>query len=143
MQGHVEVTVTEFEDGGIDDEMVDALAAEIDKEYGVQDLGQTEIEWMVVSDSEDEDFTTEEDSCDELINDIIFEKNIDKDAEWVGTTHEGASEDDFTSSDEDRLQTDNGSDFDSVDSDDVREESDGPSTSEKLTFSLGQMFSTK
>ncbi|KAH6777494.1 hypothetical protein C2S51_008806 [Perilla frutescens var. frutescens] len=49
-------------DIGIEQEAGEGLAAEIDKEYGVQYLGQTEMEEMVVSDSEDEDFTAEEDS---------------------------------------------------------------------------------
>ncbi|KAH6832310.1 hypothetical protein C2S53_005659 [Perilla frutescens var. hirtella] len=140
---HLNVIDTEFETGGIDDEMIEAITLEIDNMYGVEQyLGQIEMEDMVVSDSEDKDFTAEDDSYDELIDDIIFNENIDKDAERVGTTREMNSEDNLTSSDEDGLKADIGSDFNSVGSNDFREDSERPSTSEEPTFRLGQIFST-
>ncbi|KAH6825752.1 hypothetical protein C2S53_006858 [Perilla frutescens var. hirtella] len=36
-------------------------------------------------DSEDVDFSCDEDSCDELIDEIIYNENVDKDIEWMGT----------------------------------------------------------
>ncbi|KAH6770582.1 hypothetical protein C2S52_015385 [Perilla frutescens var. hirtella] len=101
---------------------------------------------LIVSDSEDEDFVAEIDSCDELLDDIIFKENVDKDVEWRGITQEMNDEESSGSSDNDVELDHIGSDFDSIGSDEAEDDisvSERASTSETQRFSLGQVFSTK
>ncbi|KAH6772181.1 hypothetical protein C2S51_010585 [Perilla frutescens var. frutescens] len=97
------------------------------------------------SKDEDGDYICKEDSCDELMDDIIFNENIDKDVEWAGTK-QGINDEDSSDTSDVSDDVNNESDFDSVDSDNGgRDCSERASLSsiQNPTFTLGQIFSTK
>ncbi|KAH6774053.1 hypothetical protein C2S51_012457 [Perilla frutescens var. frutescens] len=99
-----------------------------------------------VSDSSDEDvdFTADDDSCDELLDDIIFSENIDRDVEWVGGLDDDEEADTSDSEDGEALD---GSDFDSADSGEEEGETNvrgvRGSRARVPALQLGQVFSTK
>ncbi|KAH6794932.1 hypothetical protein C2S52_005409 [Perilla frutescens var. hirtella] len=91
------------------------------------------------SESGDEDFTYEEDSVDELIDDITYQQIINPNGEWVVTNNE---EDNVSSeSDTDDCPVSE-SDFESLCSGDENEDDIGNEASTSA-FWLGQLFSSK
>ncbi|KAH6761280.1 hypothetical protein C2S51_018229 [Perilla frutescens var. frutescens] len=122
------------------------LASDIGKMIVIQqiteDVAAPEIEDVTVSESEDSDYIYKEDSCEELIDDIIFKENVDQDVEWVGTKEvNNMGESSNTSDMEDDVS--NESDFDSLSSDNGNEECSkgtertSTSTSHNSQFLLG------
>ncbi|KAH6775016.1 hypothetical protein C2S52_012577 [Perilla frutescens var. hirtella] len=101
-------------------------------------------EYASESSEEDADFTADDDSCDELLDDIIFSENIDREVEWVGRLDDDEECDASESEDGEAVD---GSDFDSAESDDEEGETtvraDGGSRSRVPTLQLGQVFGTK
>lgn len=114
-----------------------------DCEEAVEELGTGQD----ISSSDDSDYSFNDDSCEELLDDIMFIENVNKDAEWAGTSVE--MEDDAHSSDTSYMSDDASdvSDFDSVASDDEVEEGRGiqktTSSAHNNTLVLGKIFSTK
>ncbi|KAH6774360.1 hypothetical protein C2S51_012764 [Perilla frutescens var. frutescens] len=81
----------------------------------VKPIGGSEIVINSESEDEDGDYICKEDNCDELLHDIIFNENIEKDVEWLDTKQEINDEDSSDTSDVSD-DVNNESDFDNIDS---------------------------
>ncbi|KAH6783330.1 hypothetical protein C2S52_008289 [Perilla frutescens var. hirtella] len=65
---------------GIEEDRDKGIEGESDKG---KEKGILEEEYALDFDSEDADFTTDDDSCDELLDNIIYSENIDREVEWA------------------------------------------------------------